>query len=74
MNKNIIKELLYILIAVIIGIFAVKFVIWLLPIILIGIVAYLIYNSIKKNNVNVGINKNNKKRNIKIIHDLDDED
>ena len=63
------------LIAVLIGIFAVKFIIWLLPIILIFMVAYLIYNSIKKNNVNIRGNKNtNKKRSIKVIHDLDDED
>lgn len=73
MNKDIIKEIIYIIIAVLLGIFAVKFVIWLLPIILIGIVAYLIYKSIKKNKVNVNVNKS-KKRNIKVIHDLDDED
>lgn len=74
MNRNIIKEIIYILVAVFLGIFAVKFVIWLLPVILIGIIAYLIYKSIKKNNINVEVNKNKKKRNIKIIHDLDDED
>lgn len=75
MNKEVIKEIIYILIAVLLGIFAVKFVIWLLPVILIGIVAYLIYKSIKKNNVNVGVNKNTKKkRQMKVIHDLDDED
>lgn len=73
MNKDVVKEIIYILIAIILGILAVKFVIWLLPIILIGIVTYLIYKSIKKNNVNVGVNKN-KKRNIKVIHDLNDED
>ena len=74
MNKNIIKEIIYILIAVLLGIFAVKFVIWLLPVILIGIVAYMIYKSIKKNKVNVEVNKNNKKRPMKVIHDLEDDD
>ena len=73
MNKETVKEIIYILIAIVLGIFAVKFVIWLLPVILMAVVAYLIYKSIKKNNVNVGVNKN-KKRNIKIIHDLDDEE
>lgn len=74
MNRNIIKELIYILIAVFIGIYAVKFVIWLLPVILMAIFAYMIYKSIKKNNVNVEVNKTNNKRKIKVIHDLDDED
>lgn len=76
MNKDVIKELIYILIAVVIGIIAVKFVIWLLPVILIAIVAYLIYRSIKKNkNIDEFVNRNtNKKRNIKVIHDLDDDD
>ena len=60
--------------AVILGVFAVKFVIWLLPIIIMGIVAYMIYKSIKKNKVSVGVNKSNKKRPMKVIHDLDDED
>ena len=73
MNKETVKEIIYILIAIVLGIFSVKFVIWLLPVILMAVVAYLIYKSIKKNNVNVGVNKN-KKRNIKIIHDLDDEE
>ena len=73
MNKETVKEIIYILIAIVLGIFAVKFVIWLLPVILMAVVAYLIYKSIKKNNVNVDVNKS-KKRNIKVIHDLEDED
>lgn len=74
MNRNIIKEIIYILIAILIGVCAVKFVIWLLPVILIGIVAYMIYKSIKKNNVNVEVNKKKSNRKMKVIHDLDDED
>ena len=72
MNKEVIKEIIYIIVAVILGVLAVKFVIWLLPIIIMGIVAYMIYKSIKKSKVDV--NKSNKKRPIKVIHDLDDED
>ena len=34
----------------------------------------MIYKSIKKNKVNVEVNKSNKKRPMKVIHDLDDED
>lgn len=60
------------MVAVILGVIAVKFVIWLLPIIIMGIVAYMIYKSIKKSKVDV--NKSNKKRPMKVIHDLDDED
>lgn len=75
MNRNIIKEIIYILIAVLLGVFAVKFVIWLLPVILMAVVAYIIYKSIKKNNVDVEVNeKNTNKRKIKVIHDLDDKD
>ncbi len=71
MNKETVKEIIYILIAVIVGVFAVKFFIWLLPVILIAIVSYLIYKSIKKNK-DVDVN-NKKDKNIKVIHDLDDD-
>lgn len=77
MNKETIKEIIYILIAILLGVLAVKFVIWMLPIILIGIVSYLIYSSMKKNkneNVNTNTKTKNKGKNIKVIHDLDDED
>lgn len=74
MNKEIVKEIIYIVIAVLLGIVAVKFVIWLLPVIIIGIVSYLIYISIKKNKNDNYVNKNKKDKNIKVIHDLDDED
>ena len=74
MNRNIFKEIIYILVAVLIGVFAVNFVIWLLPVILIAVVAYMIYKSIKKNKVDVEVNKNKSNRKMKVIHNLDDED
>lgn len=74
MNRGVIKEIIYILIAILLGVFAVKFVIWLLPAILIGIVAYMIYKSIKRNKVNIEVDKNKNNRKMKVIHDLDDED
>ena len=75
MNKDIIKETLYIIIAIMLGIFAVKFVIWLLPIILIAICSYYIYNSIKKNGKKINKNKtqNKTKKTIKIIEMVDEE-
>lgn len=70
MNKEAIKEILYIIIAIVLGIIAVKFVIWLLPVILIAICSYYIYKSIKKNRND---SNTNKKKNIKIINMVDDE-
>ena len=48
MNKETVKEILHILLAILLGIMAVRFVIWLLPVILIAICSYYIYKSIKK--------------------------
>lgn len=66
MNKDTVKEIMYILIAIALGIIAVKFVIWLLPIILIALCSYYIYKSIKKNKNNSTEDKS-KNKNIKII-------
>ena len=70
--NNLIKEILYMLIAIIFGVLAVKFVIWLLPIILALIISHYVYNSIKKNRPN----KNKKKvhKTIKIIEMVEDDD
>lgn len=73
MNKEL-KEIIYILLSLLIGIVVVKFIIWLLPVIIVGIIALIIYKSIKKNKVKVEVNKKNKKRPMKVIHDLDEED
>jgi len=73
MNKNIIKEIIYVLIAIVFGILAVKFIFYAIPLIIIAIISYMIYRSIKKNKVNRDVNKN-PKRTMKVIHDLDDED
>lgn len=47
MNDTI-KNIIFIAIAIFLAIIAVKFVMWLLPIILIAIVAYIIYDRLKK--------------------------
>ena len=71
MNKDLIKEILYIFIAVIISIIAVKLFIWLLPIILIAILALIIYSSIKNKK---GKKVYENKKGIKIIDAKDNND
>ena len=76
MNKEVIKEILYIAIAIIFAILAIKFVIWALPVILIGLLALFIYISIKKDKYkksNVSKSTNSKKK-MKVIHEFDDKD
>ena len=76
MNKEVIKEILYIAIAIILSVLAIKFVIWALPVILIGLLALFIYISIKKDKYkNSNISKsNNKNKKMKVIHEFDDKD
>ena len=70
MNKDTIKEIIYIIVSILLSVLAVKFVIWLLPVILIALVSYLLYMNIKKNKNEENINK---EKNIKVIHDFDDD-
>ena len=68
MNKNSIKELLYILIAITFGIITVRFIIWLLPTILIILCSYRIYKYIKKDKKKSSTEKTKtKNKEIKII-------
>ena len=73
MNKEVVKEILYVVIAVTFGFLAIKFLIWLLPVILIGLCSYYIYKSIKKNR-NTTSKKNKNKKPIKIIDMVEDND
>ena len=70
MDKDTIKEIIYIIVSILLSVLAVKFVIWLLPVILIALVSYLLYMNIKKNKKEENINK---EKNIKVIHDFDDD-
>ena len=70
MNKDTIKEIIYIIVSILLSVLAVKFVIWLLPVILIALVSYLLNMNIKKNKKEENINK---EKNIKVIHDFDDD-
>ena len=63
-----IKEVIYIVIAIILSVLAVKFMIWLLPVILVVMLSLIIYSNIK-------INKNNtsdKNKDIKEVFDYKD--
>jgi len=72
MSKDFVKELIHILIAIILAMIAVKFIIWLLPIILIGLCSYYIYKSNKKNKTTNNKNQT-KNKPIKIIDMVDEE-
>lgn len=72
MSKEKIKDIIYLIIAILLSILAIRFMIWALPIILVVVLAYTIYRylSVKRSE---GESANKKEKNIKVIHDLDDE-
>lgn len=70
MDKEKLREIIYIALAIIVAIIAVNLFIWLLPFILIALLAYFIYSSMKKSKVepnNKTTNSNIKKKTKKII-------
>ena len=71
MNKINIKEILYILMSIALGILAIKFIIWLLPVIIVAILGYYIYKLITKN-IKKPIKNKVKKKTIKIIDMVED--
>ena len=71
MNKNSLNEIIWILLSTIIGIIAIKFIIWLLPVILIGVASYYIYKFLKKKTIKTKTNK--RKKTIKIIDMVEDD-
>lgn len=77
MNKETIKEILYIIIAIILSVLAVKFIIWLLPVIIVIFLSLIIYTNLKKDrNIEKKVYEkpNNKNKKIKVIHEFDDKD
>ena len=70
LEKFEVKEIDCLIVSILLAVLAVKFVIWLLPVILIALVSYLLYMNIKKNKKEENINK---EKNIKVIHDFDDD-
>ena len=59
MNKDTVKEILYIFIAILVSVIIVRVAMWLLPIILVVVLAYYIYTKLIKNKKN---SKNNDDR------------
>ena len=59
MNKDTVKEILYVFIAILVSVIIVRVAIWLLPIILVAVLAYYIYTKLIKNKKN---SKNNDDR------------
>ena len=75
MNKEVIKEILYIVIAIILSYLAIRFVIWFLPVILVGLLAIFIYIEIKKSKYKNSVSKSsNKNKKMKVIHEFNDKD
>ena len=69
MNKNLAKEIINILMAIVFSVLAVKFIFWLMPIILVLICSFYVYRWIKKTvkKEEKKPTKNYKKKEIKII-------
>ena len=62
MNQEKIKNIIYIVVAVLLSYLAIRFMIWVLPFILVALLAYFIYEKLKKSNKNANSNKKKKKK------------
>ena len=62
MDKEKIKDIIYIVVAVLLSYLAIRFMLWALPFILVALLAYFIYEKLKKSNNNVNSNKKKKKK------------
>lgn len=62
MDKEKIKDIIYLIIAILLSYLAIHFMIWVLPFILVALLAYFIYEKLKKSNKNVNSNKKKKKK------------
>jgi len=74
MNKEKVRDIIYLIIAILLSVVAVRLFIWLLPVILVLILTYYIYKSLKINKkFNSSNNKttNNNKKKIVIIDSED---
>ena len=77
MNKSTIRDIIYIIIITVLLVFGIRFIIWIFPVLILLIIGYYIYRSIKMNKIirNANNNKNKQKnKKIKVIHEFDDED
>ena len=62
MNKEKIKNIIYIVVAILLSYFAIHFMIWILPFILVALLAYFIYEKLKTSDKKVNSNKKKKKK------------
>lgn len=62
MNKEKIKNIIYIVVAILLSYFAIRFMIWVLPFILVALLAYFIYEKLKTSDKKVNSNKKKKKK------------
>lgn len=77
MNKSTIRDIIYIIIITVLLVFGIRFIIWIFPVLILLIIGYYIYRSIKMNKIirnanNTKSKQKNKK--MKVIHEFDDED
>ena len=61
MNQEKIKNIIYIVVAVLLSYLAIRFMIWALPFILVALLAYFIYEKLKSSDKEVNSKKKNKK-------------
>lgn len=62
MNKEKIKDIIYLIIAILLSYLAIHFMIWVLPFILVALLAYFIYEKLKTSDKKVNSNKKKKKK------------
>ena len=62
MDKEKIKDIIYLVIAILLSYFAIRFMIWALPFILVALLAYFIYEKLKISDKKVNSNKKKKKK------------
>lgn len=61
MDKEKIKDIIYLIIAILLSYLAIRFMIWVLPFILVALLAYFIYEKLKTSDKKVNSNKKKKK-------------
>ena len=62
MDKEKIKDIIYLIIAILLSYFAIHFMIWVLPFILVALLAYFIYEKLKTSDKKVNSNKKKQKK------------
>ena len=62
MDKEKIKDIIYLIIAILLSYFAIHVMIWVLPFILVALLAYFIYEKLKTSDKKVNSNKKKKKK------------